>query len=84
MGTGLDPATGVRSARDAFVSGGVDRLAAADGAVAGDGLGIAARGEGTAISGASKTAIAGEGGSTTEDEPPIGCAVAGLKAAALA
>jgi hypothetical protein len=80
MGTGLDPATGVRSARDAFVSGGVDRLAAGDGAVAGDGLGIAARGEGTAISGASKTAIAGEGGSTTEDEPPVGGAGAGFEA----
>ena len=84
MRTGLDPATGVRSARDAFVSGGVDGLAGGDGAVAGDGLGAAARGEGTAASGASKPTIAGEGGSTTEDKPPIGCAVAGLKAAALA
>jgi hypothetical protein len=80
MGTGPDPATGVRSARDAFVSGGVDGLAGGDGAVAGDGLGIADGGEGTATSGASKAAIAGEGGSTVEDEPPVGCAVAGLKA----
>jgi hypothetical protein len=79
-GAGPDPAGGVRSARDAFLSGDVDGLAAGDGAVAWDGLGIAAGGEGTAASAASKIAIAGAGGSTAEDEPPIGGAVTGLKA----